>query len=165
MNSVEYIYYSLILTGILIIIITTGLSSVIGYIVGYSFICAGFLLLFGYFSFKLSGNADLLTILLNSGPILAIVGIIAYYISLLGIYKNRITDGNISSGYYSFSNLFLIIILIQSYVFYKALQDKQFKLTNTMNKISSMTLYLLSVISILIVISIHVILAYFTTDG
>jgi hypothetical protein len=106
-----------------------------------------------------------LNLLTNIGPIIAIVGILAYYISILGIYKARISDGNIASGYYSFSNLFLIVILIQSYVFYKALQDKQFKQTNAMDKISSMVLYLLSVISILIVISIHIILAYFTTDG
>jgi hypothetical protein len=165
MNSVEYIYYSLIITGILIIIITTGLSSIIGYIVGYSFICAGFLLLLGYLSFKLNGNSNFFSVLTNIGPIIAIVGILAYYISILGIYKTRITDGNIVSGYYSFSNLFLILILIQSYVFYKALQDKQFKQTNAMDKVSSMVLYLLSVISILVVISIHIILAYFTTDG
>jgi hypothetical protein len=165
MNSVEYIYYSLIITGILIIIITTGLSSIVGYIVGYSFICAGFFLLLGYLMFKLNGTSNFLNILTNIGPIIAIVGILAYYISILGIYKARISDGNIASGYYSFSNLFLILILIQSYVFYKALQDKQFKQTNSMDKISSMVLYLLSVISILVVISIHIILAYFTTDG
>jgi hypothetical protein len=165
MNSVEYIYYCLIITGILIIIITTGLSSIIGYIVGYSFICSGFLLLLGYLLFKLNGSSNFLTTLTSIGPIIAIVGILAYYISILGIYKARISDGNIASGYYSFSNLFLILIFIQSYVFYKALQDKQFKQTNAMDKISSMVLYLLSVINILIVISIHIILAYFTTDG
>jgi uncharacterized membrane protein len=158
MNSVEYIYYCLIISGIFIVIITLGLSSVVGYIVGYSFIVSGFILLAGYLLFKLSNKSDVSSIIFNIGPIIAIIGVITYYLS-------RITDGNISQTYYSFSNLFLTLVLVQSWVFYGALKDKQFQETKTMNRLYSSALYLLSLINVLIVISVHIILAYFSTDG
>jgi hypothetical protein len=165
MNSVEYIYYCLIISGIFIVIITLGLSSVVGYIVGYSFIVSGFILLAGYLLFKLSNKSDVSSIIFNIGPIIAIIGVITYYLSILGMYQKRITDGNISQTYYSFSNLFLTLVLVQSWVFYGALKDKQFQETKTMNRLYSSALYLLSLINVLIVISVHIILAYFSTDG
>lgn len=166
MNTVEYIYYSLIITGIIIVIITLGLSSIVGYIVGYSFIAAGFSLLAGYLMFKLTkASASLSIIYYTIGPILFIAGVLFYYLSIIGTYKNRITDGNISDSYYSFSNIFLLLILIQNYVFYNAIQDKQFKQTHSINKINSMVIYMLCLFSILTVITINIILAYFSTDG
>lgn len=165
MNAVEYIYYSLVITGILIVIITLGLSSIIGYIVGYSFIAAGFFLLAGYLMFKLSNTSGFFSSLTTIGPILVIVGVICYYLSIIGIYKDRITDGNISTSYYSFSNIFLLLILLENVVLYNALQDKQFKQTNSMNKINSMVVYLLGLFSIIVAITINIILAYFSTDG
>lgn len=165
MNAVEYIYYSLVMTGIIIVIIALGLSSIIGYIVGYSFIAAGFFLLSGYLMFKLSNTSGFFSSLITIGPILVIVGVICYYLSIIGIYKNRITDGNISDSYYSFSNIFLFLILLVNIVLYNALQDKQFKQTNSINKINSMVTYLLGVFSIIVAITINIILAYFSTDG
>lgn len=165
MNAIEYIYYSLVITGIIIVIITLGLSSIIGYIVGYSFIAAGFFLLAGYLMFKLSSTSGFLSSLTTIGPILVIIGVICYYLSIIGIYKNRITDGNVSSSYYSFSNIFLFLILLENIILYNALQDKQFKQTNSINKINSMIIYLLGLFSIIVTITINIILAYFSTDG
>ena len=165
MNAVEYIYYSLVMTGIIIVIITLGLSSIIGYIVGYSFIAAGFFLLSGYLMFKLSNTSGFFSSLITIGPILLIVGVICYYLSIIGVYRNRITDGNVSNSYYSFSNIFLLLILLANIVLYNALQDKQFKQTNSINKINSMVTYLLGVFSIIVAITINIILAYFSTDG
>jgi len=162
MNAVEYIYYSLVITGIIIVIITLGLSSIIGYIVGYSFITAGLFLLAGYLMFKLSNTSGFFSALTTIGPILVIVGVICYYLSIIGIYKNRITDGNVSSSYYSFSNIFLFLILLETFVLYNALQFKQI---NSINKINSMIIYLLGLFSIIVAITINIILAYFSTDG
>lgn len=165
MGAVENIYYSLIITGIIIIIITLALSSVVGYLLGYSFIVAGYILMLGYLLFKLSGKTMLSTMLSNVGPLIATVGIILYYLSIVGIYKQRISQGIVAPSYYSFSNIFLTLVLIQTVVFYRATQTSQFKQSFTINRITSMMFYLLSLISILVVISIHVILAYFSTDG
>ena len=140
-------------------------SSFNNLIVGYSFIISGFVLLVGYLLFKLSGNYGFLSLLTIIGPFIVIIAVIGYYLSILSQYQNRITDGNISVGYYSFSNIFLFLILMQSFVFFKALQDKQFKESHTINKINSMIIYLLGVLSALVAITINIILAYFSTDG
>uniref|UniRef100_A0A6C0BA61 Uncharacterized protein n=1 Tax=viral metagenome TaxID=1070528 RepID=A0A6C0BA61_9ZZZZ len=167
MNLIEYIYYSLIATGIIIIIITFGLSSIIGYIVGYSFIGAGFFLLAGYLMFKLSSSnkGGILSILTSIGPILVIVAAICYYLSIIGIYKDRITNGNIDPDYYSFSSGFLLCILFQTFFFYKAITTEEFKKTYTIDKVTSMILYFLGILSVVLVITINIILAYFSTDG
>ena len=165
MNAVEFIYYSLIVTGVIITFITLGLSSITGYIVGYSFIISGFVLLVGYLLFKLSGNYGFFSLLTIVGPFIVIIAVIGYYLSILSQYQNRITDGNISDGYYSFSKIFLFLILMQSFIFYKSLQDKQFKESHTINKVNSMVIYLLGLLSALVAITINIILAYFSTDG
>lgn len=165
MSAVENIYYSLIITGIFIIIITLSLSSVIGYLLGYSFIVAGYILMLGYLLFALSGKTTLSTMLTNVGPLIALIGVILYYLSIVGMYKDRISAGIVAPSYYSFSNIFLTLILIQTMVFYRGTQSNQFKQTLTINKMTSMMFYLLTVITVLTVISIHIILAYFSTDG
>ena len=166
MYSIEFIYYSLVFAGVAIIAITMGISSaIIGYLLGYSLIVAGYIILLGYLLFKLSGKLDFSTFLSVVGPLLAIVGVSIYYLSVVGIYNKRISDGIVAPSYYSFSNIFLTMILLQTFVFYKAMQDKQFKREDTINKMVSTLSYLLSLISVLVVISIHIILAYFSTDG
>jgi hypothetical protein len=119
----------------------------------------------GYLLFALSGKTTLSTMLSNVGPLIALIGVILYYLSIVGIYKDRISAGIVAPSYYSFSNIFLTLILIQTMVFYRGTQSNQFKQTLTINKITSMMFYLLTLITILVVISIHIILAYFSTDG
>jgi len=168
MNSIEYIYYSLILTGIILIIMTAGISSIIGYIVGYSFIGAGFFLLAGYLMFKLSksnNKGGILSILTSIGPILVIVGAICYYLSIIGIYKDRITNGNVGPEYYSVSTGFLLCILLQNFIFFRGISNEEFKRTYTLDKITSMMLYFIGILSIVLVITMNIILAYFSTDG
>ena len=165
MNSVEYVYYSLIITGLLVVIITFGLSSIVGYIVGYSFILAGFFFLGGYLLLTMPKNTGFLSALLGILPFICIIAVIVAYLVQIGKFKDRITNGHISSSYYSFSNIFLILIFLQSYVFYTALQDSQFKETHTLNKVYSGILNILSLFSAMTVITIYIILAFYSTDG
>lgn len=168
MNLIEYICYSLIATGIIIVILTLGLSSIIGYTVGYSFIGAGLFLLAGYIMFKLSATnkGGILSILSFIGPILVIVAAICYYLSVVGIYKDRITNGNIDPDYYSFSFGFLLcVLLFQILLYNKAITNEEFEKTYTLDKVTSMILYFLGILSIVLVITINIILAYFSTDG
>jgi len=164
-NVVEFIYYALIVAGVIIIGIAQIMSSLVGSLVGYSFIITGLFFSTGYLLFQLSGNYGILSLLSIMGPFLVILGVIGYYISILTQYKQRITDGNIAGGYYSFSNIFLILVLLECFVFYWSLRDKQFEETHTINKVNSMLLYLLGLFGALSAITTHIILAYYSTDG
>jgi hypothetical protein len=75
---------------------------------------------------------------------------------------DNISDGNVSGYYYTFSYLFLILLITQMVVLF-------YNRVNEMNKSMSnkiyMILMLLSTISGISVITLSIILKYFTTDG
>jgi hypothetical protein len=118
--------------------------------------------------FKLSksnNKGGILSILTSIGPILVIIGAICYYLSIIGIYKDRITNGNVDPDYYSVSSGFLVCILLQNCIFFRGITNDEFKKTYTLDKITSMMLYFIGILSIVLVITINIILAYFSTDG
>jgi hypothetical protein len=165
------IYYSLIIVGIILVLCTLGTSTssaLTGTMTGYSFIVSGILLLIGYIMNKIytaNPKGSFLTILFSIGPFLMIVGIIIYILYLLGTYFNRITNGNVSSGYVAFSNIAVVLILLQVILFYNGTKDPSFVETSTLSRVSNMLLYLLGVLNVIVVITLGVILAYFSTDG
>jgi hypothetical protein len=166
MDLFEYFYNALIFTGIIVILFTLAGSSVIGYMVGYSFICAGYILLLGYISFSTNkSGGTIYSFLQLFAPILLIIGTIIWYLSLVGIYQRRITDGTVAPGYFSFSNIFLILIFVETIVFYRGIKKDASNNSLSINKITSMVCGFLGLLNILVLISIHIILAYFSTDG
>ena len=168
-NWYSNIYNSLIVVGIIIIICTVGsnsASSLTGTITGYSFIITGTLLLMGYLmSGYRQGISSIVSILLTVGPFIVLIGILIYMIYLLSVYFNQITNGDVSSSYYNFMNIFIVLLMLQLYIFYNGTQDKQFKDTGTVSKVTGLILYLLELINIVVIITLGIILKYFTTDG
>jgi hypothetical protein len=166
------IYNSLLVVGVIIIFCTMGsnsASNLTGTIIGYSFIVTGTLLLIGYLLNNMNAttgsNFSLISSLVTIGPFVLLIGILIYMIYLLSYYFSQITAGHISSGYYTFMNIFIILLIVEFYVFYNGIQDKAFKTTGTVGKITGMILYLLELISIVTVITLGIILKYFSTDG
>jgi hypothetical protein len=166
------IYNSLLVVGVIIIFCTMGsnsASNLTGTIIGYSFIVTGTLLLIGYLLNNMNAtsgsNFSLISSLVTIGPFVLLIGILIYMIYLLSYYFSQITAGHISSGYYTFMNIFIILLIVEFYVFYNGIQDKAFKTTGTVGKITGMILYLLELISIVTVITLGIVLKYFSTDG
>ena len=91
--------------------------------------------------------------------------LLIYVIYLLSYYFNQITNCNVSSGYYNFMNIFIVILMVQLYIFYNATQDTNFKDNGVINKVTGLLLYLLEVINVIVIITLGIILKYFTTDG
>ena len=173
-NWVSYIYNSLIVVGIIIVLITIGASSIsglTGMMIGYSFIISGIFLLVGILMNNISkshpqgGFPFLLALFYTIGPFLVIIGIILYLLFLLGSYFNTITSGQVTENYYLFMNIFVILFMIQLYTFYKGTQDNGFKETSSLNKVTGMFIYLIQTLSIITVITLGIILKYFVTDG
>ena len=173
-NSKWYsiIYNSFLVVGIIIIISTIGsnsASSLTGTIVGYSFVVIGTLLLTGYLLNKMNATSgstfSLINGLVSIGPFVALIGILVYMIYIISYYFSQITEGHVSSGYYNFMNVFVILLALQFYIFYNSIREAEFETRGTIGKVTGMTLYLLELCSIVTAITLNVILKHFSTDG
>ena len=122
-NWYSNIYNSLIVVGIIIIICTIGSNSksgLTGTITGYSFIITGTLLLMGYLMNNMAisqTNSSIISHLITVGPFVVLIGILVYMIYLLSYYFNHITNGQVANSYYSFMNIFIVLLSIQMYIF------------------------------------------------
>ncbi len=169
------IYKGFIITAIISFIIgffSEGNVSLGSYIAGYSVLILGImmilLILFNNITKITEGQSSiqiLYTILLTTGPFILMLSVIAFILYLMINYKSIILDNHVSSGYNSFSNITLILILIQLYIVYTNISTDSFESTGKMSKVTSSMVYLLGVLSGISSIILFTILKYFTTDG
>jgi len=162
-------YISLITIGIILLFATIGSKSIDGLngtIAGYSLILAGILLLVSLLFLDISMKTNsIMTYIYSLGPFLIILGIISYTIYLIVTYKNRIVGGNVAPGYVSFSNISIILILVQLFIFYTGTKQKDFAINYRLNKVYSMMLYFIGILNIVTIITLNIILKYYSTDG
>jgi len=191
-NSMMKTFYTvLIIIGIIILFSTVGttsMDSLIGTIVGFSLIGAGIallicLLLYNIYAnqhsvglgYQRSNNPNspllmdkrniFMTGLYTTGPFLVLLLIIGYIIYLTNTYKVRISEGNVAPGYVSFTNVSILLIMLQLWLFYSAMQQDNFKDTGRLDRVYSMLLYFIGIINIVSVITLYIILARYSTDG
>ena len=93
------------------------------------------------------------------------LGVIAFILYLMINYKSIILEDRVANGYHSFSNINVILILIQLYIVYTNITSDSFEKTGKMSKVTSSMVYLLGVLSAITSIILYTILTYFTTDG
>ena len=169
------IYKAFIISAIISFVIgffSEGNVSLGSYITGYSVLILGimmiFLILFNSIMKITEGQSIfqiLYTILLTAGPFLLMLGVIAFILYLMITYKSIILQGHVANGYHSFSNINIILILIQLYIVYTNISSDSFEKTGKMSKVTSSMVYLLGVLSTITSIILYTILRYFTTDG
>ena len=159
-KKVMYIPVVVIITSIIIIIITTnvtntnGLSALLG---GYSGLMLGilFVTILSWVYTKI--------IYLEMLPVLIISGFLIFYLSK---YFDKISKGEVSSYYSSFSVLSTIFLFTQLIIIFSsmfnALKNSNEKL---FSKNTSTLLGLFGVINFLIVLTIGIILQFYSTDG
>ena len=169
------VYKGFILAGYISFIIgffSEGKISLGAYIAGYSVLILAIMMILtilfnnilrvtqGLSTFKIIG-----AILLTTGPFLLMLAVIGFILYLMISYKDSIIEKHISSNYYSFSNISIILLLIQLYIVYKNISTERFEATGKISKVTSSIIYLLSVLSGICSIIIYTILRYFKTDG
>ena len=169
------IYKAFIISAIISFVIgffSEGKVSLGSYITGYSVLILGImmilLILFNSIMKITEGQSILqilYTILLTAGPFLLMLGVIAFILYLMIKYKSIILQGHVANGYHSFSNINIILILIQLYIVYTNISSDSFEKTGKMSKVTSSMVYLLGVLSAITSIILYTILRYFTTDG
>ena len=169
------IYKAFIISAIISFVIgffSEGKVSLGSYITGYSVLILGImmilLVLFNSIMKITEGQSILqilYTILLTAGPFLLMLGVIGFILYLMITYKSIILQGHVANGYHSFSNINIILILIQLYIVYTNISSDSFEKTGKMSKVTSSMVYLLGVLSTITSIILYTILRYFTTDG
>ena len=169
------VYKACICAGAIAFIIgsfTESKTSLGAYISGYSvFIIGVMLILTILFAniLKTTNNKHwteiLYALIMSSGPFILILGIISFILYLLITYKNNIIDGKVAPGYNSFSNIIVMLLLIQFYLVYTNMNDDRFRTTGKLSKVTSSIIYLLGVLTSISSVILYTILKYFSTDG
>ena len=170
------VYKALIISSVvsfLISIFSEGKTSYNSLISGYSSLTLGLMMILTIVITKImevnSGSTTkelLLTILMSLGPFLLMMSIIGFILYLIIVYKDPILDNHVSKSYHTFSNITIVLLLIQIFIVYsKILDTKEFEESGKISKILLSLLYLLGVLSLYSTMIIYIILKYFITDG
>lgn len=181
----EYFLYVLIIIGSIIGIISNFImpkskninellqTSVVGYI------CAIFGLLFimavsiKFNNMKLSAlgmpTPIFSSYIIYSLPALLTLIIMIYICVVLLSYKNRLVSGNVADEYYKYSNASTILLGIQSVILiYHLYQQSQFSQPgkkHILKSTSNYSIYILTVLNIVLIGISQIILQFFSTDG
>jgi hypothetical protein len=142
------------------------------YIAGYSVLTLGIMMiLIVLFSniLRVSSNdlsgSSITPILITSGPFLLILAVISFILYLLINYKNNINDGNVSPSYNLFSNIILLLLLVQNYLIYRNIGTDNFESYGKFSKVTTSLLYLIGILTAICSIILYIILKYYSTDG
>lgn len=169
------IYKALIFASLIAFIIGFFAQSQMGlgaYIAGYSVLTLGIMMILIILFknvLKVSSNGSALqiiySILMTSGPFLLILLVISFVLYLLINYKNNIIAGHVAPSYNSFSNIIVLLLLLQVYLVYTNIDTDSFKSTGKISKVTSSFVYLLGVLTAICSIILSTILKYYSTDG
>jgi len=151
---------------------TQSQTSLGAYIAGYSVLTLGImmilLILFNKV-LRVSSNGSafqiIYSILMTSGPFLLILAVISFVLYLLINYKDRIIEGHIAPSYNSFSNIIVMLLLLQIYLVYTNISTDNFESSGKISKVTSSFIYLLGVLTAICSIILSTILKYYSTDG
>jgi hypothetical protein len=151
---------------------TESKTSLGAYLAGYSILSLGIMLiLITLFKNVLKTTANdsmlqiLYSILLSTGPFILMLGVVSFILYLLIKYKNNIIDGNIAPGYNSFTNIVVILLLVQLYIVTTNINTEKFETTGKLSKVVSSVLYLIGLLTSISSIILYTILKYYSTDG
>lgn len=110
--------------------------------------------------FRIVGN-----ILITTGPFLLMLCVIAFILYLIINYKNLIIEEHVSESYHTFSNMVIVLLLIQLYIVYNNISSERFETTGKLSQLTSSLVYLLGVLTSMCSLILFTILKYYTTDG
>jgi len=164
-KTVMNVPYAVIIASFIIIIITTNIvdiNGLRGLIGGYSGLILGMIFVI------LINTIFTQTSYIEMFPLLMIIIIVALTLSYLSIYFDQISKGEVSNYYSSFSILSVIFLGTQIGIIFSSLYGKT-QSQDSNNKLFSDTTFsllgLFSVINIIIVLTIGIVLHFYSTQG
>jgi hypothetical protein len=174
-NWYSGIYKSLIIASVISFIIyyfSSGNVSLGALISGYSVLTLSILMILYIILFNLLQATQnqgffqsILTMITACGPFLLMLFVIGFTLYSIIKYKNRILLGRVSNGYATFSNITILMTLLQVYLVYTNINTDKFETTKKLSKITTSILYLYGVITAISSITLFTILNNFSADG
>jgi hypothetical protein len=174
-NWYSGIYKSLIIASVISFIIyyfSSGNVSLGALISGYSVLSLSIFMILYIILFNLLQATQnqgffqtLLTMITSCGPFLLMLFVIGFVLYLVIKYKNRILLKHVSSSYTTFSNITILMTLLQVYLVYININTDKFETTKKLSKITTSLLYLYGIISAISSITLFTILNNFSADG
>jgi hypothetical protein len=156
----------------IIYFVTSGNTSLGAMISGYSILILTTMMILYiilYDVLQLTQNASffqsLLSMIFACGPFLLILFVIGFVLYLIIKFKNKILSGHVSSGYTTFSNIIIVLLLLQVYLIYNGINSEKFETTKRLSKVTNSILYLYGVIAAICSITLFTILNNFSADG
>ena len=169
------IYKSFIMASIVAFVISmlsTGKVSYGSELAGYSALIIGIMMILIILiknifneNSEISNFKLLTTMLMTTGPFILKFAVIGFILYLMIVYKEVIINGHVSPSYYTFSNISIILFLIQVFIVYTNITSDKFVSTGKMSKITQGFIYLLGILNLICSIILYTILKYFRTDG
>jgi len=173
-NISEYykgLYKGIIITTIVVFAIgfaTNGETSIRCYQTGYfSFSLSILLILIPILNKLLSKDGPkkgVSTMMLQTGPFIIILAVVSFLLYFSFKYQDIIVDQRVPQGYFIFSNIATLLLIIQLFVVYSCVTSDNFD-KDGMSSINSSAVLLLAVLTAICTNIIRTILKYFTTDG
>jgi len=163
-KRILYVPLSVVIAAFIVVIMTSGVTNsngVSGLIGGYMGMFIGILIILVITSTNLSiGNW------LNLGPFVLLLLIIFLLLYYLFTYYDRISNGEVSDYYSSFSTLSTIFLATQVIMMFSALFNVSADPNRKLFPYKTLALLILfGVINFIIVITLGIILGFYTTQG
>ena len=89
----------------------------------------------------------ILSIIFTSGPFLLMLAVIGIMLFCIISYGSAIGAGNVSNNYYTFSNMIVILFLLQIYMLYGNIISDKFQQSGRISKITLSMVYLIGTIT------------------
>ncbi len=147
-------------------------NSLAAYLAGYSLLTLGIMMILVVLFSKImkvtpTGPTSQLiySILMATGPFILMLGVISFVLFMLIKYKKNITEGHVAPNYNSFSNIIVILIMVQIYLVITNIGTERFETTGKISKVTSSIMYLLGMLTTISSITLYTILKYYSTDG
>jgi hypothetical protein len=156
----------------IIYMVTTGAMSLGAMISGYSILILSIMMILYvllYNVLQTTQNASffqsLLSMMITCGPFLLMLFIIGFVLYLVIKFKDKILLGHVSNGYSTFSNIIIVLLLLQIYLVYNNINTEKFETSKMLSKVTNSILYLYGVITAICSITLFTILKNFSADG
>lgn len=136
------------------------------YLAGYSVLTLGIMMLLVVLFARLDIAHSSLTqlaysILSTSGPFVLMLGVLTFVLYNLVAFQRTIVQGHVAPSYYSFSNLVVILLMVQLYMVIQHLNSGRPGLP----RVTTSVLYLLGTVTGMCAVLLHTVLKYYSTDG
>jgi hypothetical protein len=166
------VYKAFINTSALLFIISLFSSGQVSYgssIAGYSVLTLGIMMILlnviqNIQKTSISQNSStfklILSMMISVGPLFFLLMIIGFMLYLIINYQTIILSGHYTTNYTTFSNMTILLLLVQVYLIHTNMEN-QGNITST----TSGLLFLLSIVTSMCSLTLFTILKYFQTDG